>query len=218
VGAAVGGGGGGVEGEVRAGAVGGRGGAVDHEGVADGEDRRGRAALGAVLAGAEHGPQLAGQLVEVDGLDEVVDGAEAHGLDGGRDQAGGREHEHVGVDLVALDRGEQLHAADVRHVEVGEHEVDVGLLDLAQAVGAVDGGLDRVAELLEVISQGLAGVGVILDDEDRACLRRFGNHPHRDLIRRAAAGRQGARPRAGVFTARRGCGRSRSAGPMRLAV
>jgi hypothetical protein len=126
------------------------------------------ALLGAVPTRAQDGPHLAGQLVEVDGLDEVVDGAEAHGLDGARDEAGRGQHEDVGVDLVALDRGEQLHAADVRHVEVGEHEVDAGLLDLAQAVGAVDGGVDRVAELLEVVAQGLARVLVILDDEDRS--------------------------------------------------
>ena len=73
------------------------------------------------------------QLVDVDGLPQVVLGPHLHGPHRGLDRAvgGHEEHHRLGPDL--LDLGQQLDAVHAGHAEVGEHDVGVGLLEQGEA-------------------------------------------------------------------------------------
>jgi hypothetical protein len=61
---------------------------------------------------------------------------------------------------------QQIDARHARHLEVREHEVRRLLLDLAQRLESVGGYLHLVALVAEQGTEGVAGVRLVVDDED----------------------------------------------------
>jgi hypothetical protein len=135
------------------------GGVEDHAG---GEIDAGR---GGALGAADQGAEAGVGFVEVEGLDEVVVGAEveaAHtiieGTAGGEEKDGG-----------AFFQAET--AEDFPAVELGQHDIEndgvvVGLEGAVEAFLAVGGGIDGVALLAERLGDGGTEVGFIFDEKE----------------------------------------------------
>ena len=121
------------------------------------------------------GPQ---QLVGVDGLHQALDrpvttrtGAQVAGLHTGHQDDGRR----LGA---RLDAANQLQAVHDRHLQVGQDQVraTAGLVEPVeprQRAHAVIGRLDGETRLLEQPTQSLAGVAVIVDDQNRVAMSHY---------------------------------------------
>ena len=77
--------------------------------------------------------------------------------------AGHHQHGEVGVALAH--RGEQLHAGDARHVDVGNQELEAALAELVERGLARGRGLALVPLELEATLDELADVGLVVDDQ-----------------------------------------------------
>ena len=113
-------------------------------------------------------------LVLVEGLGDEVERAALERLDGGVDRAvrGDEDDGKLGLDLErAL---EERHAVDLRHLEIGDDEVDVVLAEEMQTLLAVLGGQDVVAVARELRGEDLPQVRLVVDDEDLLALREHG--------------------------------------------
>ena len=64
------------------------------------------------------------------------------------------------------DLAHEFEAADTRHLDVGQHQVERLLRDLAQRVGGIVGGGDVVADPYEDPSQRLTVELFVVDDEN----------------------------------------------------
>ncbi len=106
------------------------------------------------------------ELLLAEGLLDVVEGAEPHGLHGALDGAVGGHHDDLGGGVRLLDRAQHADAVELPHPQVGEDHV-VG------ALGAHVGALRAVAGLVHLVAgaaqhhrQGGAHVALIIDDQD----------------------------------------------------
>ena len=75
----------------------------------------------AVVERPLHGAE---QLLALEGLEKIVVGAAAHGVDGHADVVHGRDHDDGKVGLKSVNAFEQGDAVDVLHHDVGEHQVE----------------------------------------------------------------------------------------------
>jgi hypothetical protein len=108
-------------------------------------------------------------LVAVEGLLQVVEGAELDGLDGRIDGAVGGQQDHREVRLVQGQGAQQADAVEVGHAQVGDHDVEGarrGRAYAGQRGGAVGLGVDLVALLPQQRPEDLAQVGFVVDQED----------------------------------------------------
>jgi hypothetical protein len=108
-------------------------------------------------------------LVAVEGLLQVVEGAELDGLDGRIDGAVGGQQDHREVRLVQGQGAQQADAVEVGHAQVGDHDVEGarrGRAYAGQGGGAVGLGVDLVALLPQQRPEDLAQVGFVVDQED----------------------------------------------------
>jgi hypothetical protein len=104
-----------------------------HRGIAVGErrqpvvDRGPGVEQAAPLEGPlDHQAQLVGS---AQGLLQVVEGAELHGLDRGVDRAVGGHHDHLDLGLLGLELADQGQAVEVRHLQVGDEQVEAALVE-----------------------------------------------------------------------------------------
>ncbi len=91
--------------------------------------RRSRSAGAGLL---RHGPQL----VDVQRLEQVVEGALLHGRDGRGNRAVAGDQDHLGVGQDLLGAGQDAQAVDVVHHQVGDDDVEGVLLDPPDAFRA----------------------------------------------------------------------------------
>ena len=84
------------------------------------------------------------ELLRVEGLRQVVEGAELHALHRGLDLGQAGEHDHLDVGMRLLDPPQDLQAVHLRHHDVEDDQVVVGFVDPLQRFDAVVGGLQRV--------------------------------------------------------------------------
>ena len=108
------------------------------------------------------------ELGEGEGLDQVVVGAGAQAGDALVDGAHRGQEDRRGLHAGGAQRLQERQA-----VEVGEHAVEHQGVEAAvegvhQALAAGAGRLDGVAGLAQALGEIVAGVGVVLDDEDAA--------------------------------------------------
>ena len=103
-------------------------------------------------------------------LDDEVDGAGAHGRDGGVDRAvRGLHDDGRGAGLRRRARLKHLHAVDAGHDEVEQDEGDgaaIGALEDLQGLLAALGGLGLVAETLDRFFEDAALGWIVIDDQD----------------------------------------------------
>ncbi len=104
-------------------------------------------------------------LVDVDGLGDVVEGAELHGRDRGLDGGVGGHHDDSGLGAQTLDAFERLDAVHARHAQVHDDEIVEAGAEPLHGRRAVGGGVDLVAVALEDRSQEFQHAGLVVDDE-----------------------------------------------------
>jgi hypothetical protein len=109
---------------------------------------------------------------------QVVVGAEAHGLHGGRDAAVGGHHDHRQVGPGPAHALEQLQAVHLGHVQVGEDAVDAGGVgpERGQGLGAAARRPDLEAGLAQQRRDGEQQRVVVVDDHDGAPRRALLGH------------------------------------------
>ena len=117
----------------------------------------------AALAGAVEG---GGELVELEGLGEVVAGADAHGFDGGGDGGEGGHDDDGGVGVEGFDLFDERGAAEAVEAEVEQDDVDLVVAQQAAAFVEAVGGEDGEAEGAGGFgARGADGVVVVEDEE-----------------------------------------------------
>ncbi len=103
-----------------------------------------------------------------EGLGDVVEGADLHGLDRGLDGAVGGHDEHRDVGVVSLHVLEHVLPGELGHLHVGDDDVDLGLFEVGEAHFRVVERGDRVASLVQQGFDDQEVVGLVVEHEDRA--------------------------------------------------
>ena len=125
-------------------------------------------AVGGGRGPAQQRPQAGEQLVELEGLGEVVVGARVQPGDAvGRLDARG-EHEDGGAVALGAQHAAHRQAVDVGHHHVDHQRVEAVAPDAGQRLDPVHGRGDVVALQLERPREGLADRAVVVGDEDPA--------------------------------------------------
>jgi hypothetical protein len=112
------------------------------------------------------------QLLDVDGLGQVVLGPQLHGAHRRLHGAVGRHDDDHGLGVDLLDLGQQLQAVHARHAQVGQDDVGVRLLEQGQPGAGVVGAAHLVAVLPEQRLERRRRVDLVVDDHDPS----FGPH------------------------------------------
>ena len=127
---------------------------------------RGGVALDVVvrLHPAQHALDAGEQLARIEGLGDVVVGADLEADDAVDDVARGRDHDDA--DVVALaQEARQRQAVLAGHADVEQDEVGQIALDLGAHRGAAVGGANVVAVAAQVLHQHRPNARVVVDDE-----------------------------------------------------
>ena len=106
------------------------------------------------------------QLLEVRGLGQVVEGPEAHGLDGGLHVGEAGDDDRLQLGVLLADLGQDVHSVGVGELQVEEHHVP--FLAVEGLEGGLAGGADLhvVPRLLEEAGHGEAEGGLVFRHQD----------------------------------------------------
>ena len=115
------------------------------------------------------------ELVGIERLRDVVERAGLHRRDRDALRAVRRQHHHGHARVLHAERGEHLHAVDVGHREIGEHDVGAVRLEVGDARGAAVGGVHVEPCVAEDGLEREAHRGLVVDDQDA----RHGRTLHR---------------------------------------
>ena len=115
------------------------------------------------------------QLADIERLGQVRRGAGLHGGDGRLDRAVAGEDHHLGIRQFLLGFLKDLDAADAVHDQVGQHDVELLLLDQAQSFPAAGGDHALVAHALEALGHGLRVRLVVVDYQNSYGLFHVGS-------------------------------------------
>ena len=120
-------------------------------------------------AALEHLRERGLELLLLEGLVQVVDGAQAHGLDDGSGLAHHREHHDRHLGMLGADARERREAVLPRHHHVEQHDVGRGAaLEQRERAAPVLGGVDvEAAQLEQVGHEGPDALGVVDDENAR---------------------------------------------------
>ncbi len=125
---------------------------------------------GHVLAGQRPALESAidhqANLVDLEGLGQVVVGARLHGRDGrlGAGKSGDHDDLRVGMKLLGL--GQNHHAVDVRHAQVGDHHVELAFLHRRQGCAASGRRFHSMPGATQMDAQELAHGALVVDDQN----------------------------------------------------
>jgi hypothetical protein len=117
----------------------------------------------AVVERALHGRE---QLVLLEGLEEIIVSAPAHGVDGHADVVHGRDHDDGKVGLESVNALEQGDAVDILHDDVGEHQVEDAELECFEGFASSTGHFDVVSLALERSGDHGPHRGFVIDHEN----------------------------------------------------
>ncbi len=109
----------------------------------------------------------------IEGLVKVIRRAEPHRRAGGLDGFVTREHDAFGIGIDFLQLAQDIHARQVRHLDVengGVHGVRAGVLNALTTAG----GDDALITVFENNPQRFARAGLIIHDQQSRFLRRLG--------------------------------------------
>ena len=123
-------------------------------------------------------------LVRLERLGNVIEGAELHRLDRGVDLRQTGDHDHVDVGMAFLDQAQHFEAADIRHHDVEDHHVVGVFLDFAQRLAAVLHRLDPIVVAVEDAQAAADDDLLVVDDQNS----RAHETPPLALLNDAAAG------------------------------
>ncbi len=102
------------------------------------------------------------EFLEVEGLEQIVVGAQLHGLHRVLNGAVGGHHDDGDIGIGFLELFEQGQAVHFRHLDVDEHDVEPVLGVLGQGRRTAGRGLHLVAVLLQPALQGLADAQFVI--------------------------------------------------------
>src|SRR5581483_11938044 len=137
--------------------------------------RAGRVRLGLqLLDGALQGEL---DLVELEGLGDVLEGAGLHGVDRGVHRAEPGHHDDLRPGVAPAEIAKDVQPARLGHADVGQHDVERLLAATLQGLLAAVGFGDLVPPLAEDFLQHEAVFAVILDEEDPDVLHRIPGAP-----------------------------------------
>jgi hypothetical protein len=106
-------------------------------------------------------------MLRIGGLREKVVGAELHRADGVFNASMTRGYDHGDRDLSGLDLLDHLHAAELRHLEIGDDQTVRILREQFEALGTILGRIDlQIERRFEEFHERSAGVFHVFDDED----------------------------------------------------
>jgi len=126
-----------------------------------------------VFQGAAHGET---QGVWIDGLGDVVEGAQFHRLDGALDSAESRHQDDDHFRIELADLAQQVDPGDAGHLQITNDQVLGRFLQQGQSLLAVGGGGDRIALLLQLHLGHPPQAFVVIDHQD-SWLRHFVSSP-----------------------------------------
>jgi hypothetical protein len=135
------------------------------------------------LARLHGGRDHRAELLQVDRLGEVVEGAGLQRLDRVLGRAVGRHHHAALAALVFLDAVDDLHALAVGQPHVGDHRVEAAGLQVLPRFRHAARGLDAVALAQQRQLVQRAQVGLVVDDQDlRRPLGGRGGNAHGAIV------------------------------------
>src|SRR5438876_2551035 len=108
------------------------------------------------------------ELVVVEGLRDVVGGAQLHRLDGDLLRAEGGDHDDRRLRRALAHPAQHLHAAHTLQAEVGDDEVVARLREPPEGLLAREHGIDLVPARAEQALDGDADRALVVDDQDAA--------------------------------------------------
>ena len=123
--------------------------------------------------------QARDQLGEAERLGQVVVGAQGKAVDDVVERARGREHEHLRLRLLGVERAAHVVAVQLGEVAVEDHHVVPVGAGLVQTVQAVGGHIDRHALVAQAVRDPIGQQRLVLDQQ----------HPHPEPPTRSLAAR-----------------------------
>jgi hypothetical protein len=105
-------------------------------------------------------------LLDLERLRHVVEGADAHRLDGGVDRAERSHQDDRRVRMQRLGRAQHVEAVRPAHLEIAEHDVERALVQLLDGGVAVRGFVDVVTGLGQPAGQAAPQRIMIVGDEN----------------------------------------------------
>ena len=112
-------------------------------------------------------------MLRLEGLEEIVVGAAAHGVDGHTDVVHGRDHDDGKAGLKSVNALEQGDAVDVLHHDVGEHQVEGVEFESFEGFATTAGQFDVESLALERGSDHGPHRGFVIDHENPHGLARL---------------------------------------------
>jgi len=110
------------------------------------------------------------ELLRVEGLHQVVEGAELHGRDRGVHRGVGGHHDHGRLRLELARLLQDLEPVHAGHLEVHQHDVPALALHLLDGAAPVGSGGDLEAVLLQPPAQGFPDDLLVVDHQDPGVL------------------------------------------------
>ena len=113
----------------------------------------------------ERAPHQREQIVLVEGLGQVVEGAQLHRVDGGADGLDRGDQDHLDAVVHGFDALEHFDAVHLGKADVEKHEVHRAGAEPVERLLAV-GGLEQVVLVLQDEPERLADSGIVIHDQD----------------------------------------------------
>ena len=159
-------------------------------------------AAGRVL---DHRPQL----LQIERLEQIIERPALHRLDGRLDRAVAGDENHLGIRLQFLALGQHFEPADVRHLQVGDHDFERARLEQRDRLLAAAGHGASEADAPQTVGHRLGMRGVVVDHEhlDRRSGAGGGRRlrRHEPMIRPMPKRRKGRRAAVRTESAVRAC-------------
>ena len=107
-----------------------------------------------------------------EGLEKIIVGAAAHGVDGDRDVVNRGDDDDGEIGVQSVNAFQQVDAVDIRHQDVGEHQIAVVELESFEGLAPPAGLRDGASMALERCGNHGAHMGFIVNDQNAHRLLR----------------------------------------------
>ena len=125
------------------------------------------------------------QVIDLEGLGDVVERTQLDGADRGIDRAERRDGDDIGRRLAGLDLAEHVQAIQIGHLHVGHHQIDATAPDSLEALAPAARGLDLETTFVEGLPQQFEHGPVVFHDQNASPRLTVGvaaRHGFRDRV------------------------------------
>ena len=116
-------------------------------------------------------------LIQLVGLGDIMVGPSLHGLDGGIHRGVAGNHDHLGIGVQLPGALQDLHTADLFHLQVGQDKVKDIFLQQMQGARAALGGSNLVALFFQNMLEVVQGYLFVVNDQYSRCFVRHDQFP-----------------------------------------